>query len=87
MNNALVLMMVMAVFLLSLTGFATQKGESGSTKPSTSTTQSAPIQSSGTSASAIATCGIKPPLPVGFWPDDAVCFCEGKKCKWVWMKR
>lgn len=86
MKRSLILMMATAVFLLPLAGFAEQKGDSGSTKSSAATTQST-TQSAGTSASAIAICGIKPPPPVGFWPDDAVCLCEGKKCKWVWMKR
>ena len=62
---------------------AGQKGGSQSkSNPSTTTsTTSTTVPSSATSASAIATCGIKPPPPVGFWPDDAVCLCDGKKGK------
>jgi len=87
MRKSLSIALTVAVLVTPLAGFAGQEGEIGSTKTPKATTQSGPTSSTATSASAIAICGIKPPPPVGFWPDDAVCLCDGKKCKWVWMKR
>lgn len=87
MKMPLIFVLVVAAFLLPLAGFTGQKGDSGTEQSTPQPTQSTKTQSTGTSASAIAICGIKPPPPVGFWPDDAVCLCDGKKCKWVWMKR
>ena len=83
-----ILAVVLAVLVLVFCGQAVSGQKSGSQSKSVpSATTSTTISSSATSASAIAICGIKPPPPVGFWPDDAVCLCDGKKCKWVWMKR
>lgn len=87
MKETIAIVLAMGVFLLPVASYAGQRGDSGSSKSSTSTTQSSTTQSAATPASAIASCGIKPPPPIGFWPDDAVCLCDGKKCKWVWMKR
>ena len=87
MKGVMLVTVAMTIMLLSISSFAEQKSGSGSQTQAPKSTQSSTIQSSGAPASAIAICGIKPPPPVGFWPDDAVCLCDGKKCKWVWMKR
>lgn len=86
MRESLLIALAVTVLFMPLAGFAGQKGKA-QPKSTPAATTSTTTPSSATSASAIATCGIKPPPPVGFWPDDAVCLCDGKKCKWVWMKR
>lgn len=87
MKKYVIAILTVEALFLSVASIAEQKGDSKTTKSPTATTQTAPTPSTATPASAIAICGIKPPPPVGFWPDEAVCLCDGKKCKWVWMKK
>ena len=49
-------------------------------------TLGAPKVTAASDAGSWAKCGIKPPPPNGFWPEDAACLCSGDVCKWVWIR-